>query len=74
MAEEGKDPKACEASESKSCACGKTILKYLIGIALIVGGALLLWNFKKDFYTLVLGCIGPFLLLAGAITIAIAKE
>ncbi|UCC95490.1 MAG: hypothetical protein JSW40_01760 [Candidatus Omnitrophota bacterium] len=53
---------------------GKAILKYLIGIVLVVLGALLLWTWRASFICVVKGCIGPFLILAGAITIAIAKE
>ena len=51
-----------------------TILKVILGLAfLALGvGAIVVW--KQDLWTVVKGCIGLFLILAGVITLAIAKE
>jgi thiol:disulfide interchange protein len=73
MADEAKRSESCQGP-NKKCGGAKAVVKYLIGIVLLVVGALLLWYLRKEFLILVQGCIGPFLLLAGAITIAIAKE
>ena len=59
-----------------------TIIKVLIGLALIVLGVYMLFFYRSScccpwwVYTWVVirGCAGPFLLLAGLITLAIAKE
>ncbi len=62
------------AEEKKSSARLKTTMKAVIGLALIALGILAIvawwWSLKVVFK----GCIGLFLILAGAITIAIAKE
>ncbi|MBD3245858.1 MAG: hypothetical protein GF333_02485 [Candidatus Omnitrophica bacterium] len=74
MNEQAQNPQESQAQTSASGQSSKAILKYVVGLVLILAGAVLLWTFRSEFFTLVLGCLGPFLLLAGAITIAIAKE
>ncbi len=69
MAEEIKQE---ATKESKSIL--PTLLKVLLGIVFLVLGVLAVW---KWFYALKIvfsGCIGLFLILAGLITLAIAKE
>jgi len=52
----------------------KTILKIIIGILLIAGGIALVIIWFPFLVGLIQGCLGLFLIMAGAITIAIAKE
>ncbi len=66
MAEEAKN-----VTEKKGLA---TLFKVILGVVfLILGGAAILswWNFLL---MIIKGCIGLFLILAGVITLAIAKE
>ncbi len=65
--------------EEKKCGCeGKqtfsTILKVVLGLAFLVLGVLTILRWSGNLLIVVKGCIGPFLLLAGVITLAIAKE
>jgi len=72
MAEEAK-----KAEEKKECCAGgaiKMIMKIIIGIALVLIGAILWWKWRADFLSLIKGFLGPFLILAGVIFFAIAKE
>ena len=52
----------------------KGILKIIIGLALVVVGIVLVIYWIVPLLTLIKGCVGLFLIMAGAITIAIAKE
>jgi hypothetical protein len=61
-----------EQAEKKSGS--KTILKIVIGIVLIVLGLALVIVWWPYLLGLIQGCLGLFLIMAGAITIAIAKE
>lgn len=69
---------ADELKQEEKKADGKkvisTIFKVILGLVfLALGiGAILAW--KQDLLTVVKGCIGLFLILAGVITLAIAKE
>jgi hypothetical protein len=70
MAEETKQ-------EEKKVEIGKiisTIFKVILGLVfLVLGvGAVIVW--RKDLLLVIKGCIGLFLILAGIITLAIAKE
>lgn len=51
-----------------------TILKVVLGIVFLLLGAWAIITWWKDLVTLIKGCIGLFLILAGIITLAIAKE
>jgi hypothetical protein len=62
------------AEEKKSGTGAKAGLKYLLGVVLVALGAGALIKFWPEVLMLIQACIGPFLLLAGVITIAIAKE
>ncbi len=72
MAEEQKETKEPEKADGGKAA--KTLLKYLLGIALVVAGVWLVWAWREQLLMLIKGGLGLFLILAGAITIAIAKE
>lgn len=63
-----------QTSEKKSGAAVKIVVKVIIGIALIVLGILAIVSWWKSLWIVFQGCIGLFLILAGAITLAIAKE
>lgn len=70
MAEEVKqEEKKVEAKKIMS-----TILKIILGLAFLVLGALAILRWWKLLVMIVKGCIGLFLILAGIITLAIAKE
>ena len=51
-----------------------TILKVLIGLALLLLGVLAIIRWWADLLMIIKGCIGLFMILAGVITLAIAKE
>ena len=67
MSEESKDTDTC-------CSCSKAGGKIVAGIVLVVIGLILTIKFFGPLMTVFSGCIGILLILAGAITIAIAKE
>jgi len=52
----------------------KAILKVIIGLVLVGVGIVLVIRWIGPLITLIKGCLGLFLIMAGAITIAIAKE
>lgn len=72
MAEEVKETKEAEKTDVNKIF--KTILKVLLGIALLLIGLWLVWQWKRDLLVLIKGGLGLFLILAGVITLAIAKE
>lgn len=51
-----------------------TLLKVVLGLAFLVLGLLAIIRWRTDLLIVVKGCIGLFLILAGMITLAIAKE
>lgn len=70
MAEEMKqEEKKAEASKMTSA-----ILKVIFGFVFLVLGVFAILCWWTDLVTVIKGCIGLFLLLAGIITLAIAKE
>jgi len=64
--------------EEKKCCEGKnilaTIFKVILGLAFLALGAGAIIGWRADLLMVIKGCLGPFLLLAGIITLAIAKE
>ena len=72
MAEEVKETKEQEKTDAGKGF--KTLLKVLLGIVFLAGGLYLAWRWRWDLVVLVKGCLGLLLVLAGAITLAIAKE
>ncbi|MCM8792190.1 MAG: hypothetical protein NC826_03470 [Candidatus Omnitrophica bacterium] len=74
MAEEVKTE---EKKEEKKIEIGKiisTILKVILGVVFLVLGVWAIVVWWKDLILVIKGCVGPFLILAGIITLAIAKE
>jgi hypothetical protein len=70
MAEEAKQ-------EGKKVEVGKvisTIVKVILGLVFLVLGALAILRWWAALLMVIKGCIGLFLILAGIITLAIAKE
>ena len=51
-----------------------TIFKVILGLVFLALGALAILRWWMHLKVVVLGCIGLFLILAGIITLAIAKE
>ncbi len=63
-----------ESSCSRSCTGSKSIIKVIIGLIFLVVGISLMIKWAGPLFILVKGCLGLFLVMAGAVTIAIAKE
>jgi len=63
-----------EKEEKKTSEALKTIGKIILGVIFIILGIWAVIGWWKSVGTVFKGCIGLFLILAGAITIAIAKE
>lgn len=72
MAEEPKETKEQEKKDGGKAV--KTLLKVLLGIVLLGVGLYLIVRWRWDLLALIKGSLGLFLILAGAITLAIAKE
>ncbi|MBM3246175.1 MAG: hypothetical protein FJZ13_02475 [Candidatus Omnitrophica bacterium] len=51
-----------------------TIFKVILGLVFLAFGVLAIIAWKQDLFTVIKGCLGLFLILAGIITLAIAKE
>jgi len=51
-----------------------TVFKVVLGVVLLILGALAIFKWWSSLLIMVKGCIGLFLILAGIITLAIAKE
>ncbi|MDD5097091.1 MAG: hypothetical protein PHU59_01165 [Candidatus Omnitrophica bacterium] len=70
------EKKCCE--DKKGCCDPKktlsTLLKVVLGLAFLVLGGLAILKWWAALLMIVQGCIGLFLILAGVITLAIAKE
>ncbi len=64
--------------EDKCCCQGKnvfsTMLKVVLGLVLLALGAMAILRWWGFLLLIIKGCIGLFLILAGVITLAIAKE
>jgi polyferredoxin len=73
MAEENKAVKQEDKAEAKKNIAA-TALKVLIGLTLLVLGGLALFSWWPELMVIFKGSIGLFLILAGIITLAIAKE
>jgi len=72
MTEEANDKKVDE--KKSCCSCSKPNFKVIIGVVLIIIGLVLAIKWRFSLLILIRGCIGLFLIMAGAIAIAIAKE
>lgn len=75
MANEEK--KCCGEVQEKCCQPTKTfsmVLKVILGLIFLVLGGWAVLKWWKALLLIVKGCIGLFLILAGIVTLAIAKE
>ncbi len=63
-----------QAPEQKKGGGAKKLLGMLMGLVFIVVGIALVVVWVADLLVVIRGCLGLFLALAGAITIAISKE
>jgi hypothetical protein len=67
-----------EAKQEEKKSGGKkgfaTFLKFVVGLLFLVLGVLAIIRWLVPLKTVIKGCIGPFLILAGIITLAVAKE
>jgi len=71
------EEKKCCGTDNKCCEPKKTLavlFKVVLGLVFLVLGGLAILRFWGALLTIVKGCIGLFLILAGVITLAIAKE
>lgn len=71
------EEKKCSDAEKKCSDPKKTLailFKVILGLAFLVLGGLAILNFWGDLLVIIKGGIGLFLILAGVITLAIAKE
>lgn len=71
MAEELKQG---EKKEGKGGKIFAAIFKVILGLAFLILGLWAVIALRNDLFILIKGCIGPFLILAGVITLAIAKD
>ncbi len=75
MAEKSNDTNSTAVKEDKKGSeVFKTAMKITLGIILILLGVWAVIGWWKPLWEVIKGCIGLFLILAGAVTIAIAKE
>jgi len=72
MTEEANDKKV--GGGKSCCVCSKPSVKVIIGVVLIIIGLAAVISWWPNLLALLKGCIGLFLIMAGAIAIAIAKE
>ncbi len=63
-----------EAAAKKGSKVLKTVLKVIIGLAFLALGVYLIIRWKVQLFNVIKGCVGLFLIMVGAITVAIAKE
>lgn len=74
----GQDEKKCCGTQESKCCGSKKLLsmlfKVVLGLVFLVLGGLTIYKFWPELLTIIKGCVGAFLLLAGVITLAIAKE
>jgi small-conductance mechanosensitive channel len=66
--------KTQETESAKSPAATKMVAKIILGIVFILLGLVALIRWWPSLWTVIKGCVGLFFILAGVITIAIAKE
>ncbi len=69
MAEEVKEVEKTDGGKAV-----KTLMKVVLGLVLLAVGIALVWAWRADLWILIRGGLGLFLILAGVITLAIAKE
>ncbi len=71
------EEKQCCGTEKKCCDSKKTLatfFKLLLGLVFVILGGWAIYSFWGELVVIIKGGIGLFLILAGVITLAIAKE
>jgi len=63
-----------EAKQQNKGNLAGTLFKVVLGLVFLALGGFLVYRWFGDLKIVVKGCLGPFLLLVGIITLAIAKE
>jgi hypothetical protein len=58
---------------TKKSSSGSSVAKVIAGLILIILGMIAIISWWPDLWVVIRGCVGLFLLLAGAVTIAIAR-
>jgi cell division septal protein FtsQ len=74
MEEEKKDQQTQETREEQSISIPKSVLKTAVGLIFIFFGLLAVFAWWQSLLTVIKGCLGIFLILIGAVVVAIAKE
>ena len=74
MAEEAKQNNQPQEEKAKGGDVLKKLLKVVLGLVILAGGVFLCWHWWHHLRDLIKGAIGPFLILVGLITIAIARD
>ena len=72
--EEEKKEEQKEEKKTKVKAILKTTLKIILGLIFVALGLGAIFIWRVDVLTVIKGCVGVFVLLAGIICFAIAKE
>ncbi|MFH0876945.1 MAG: hypothetical protein V1863_01800 [Candidatus Omnitrophota bacterium] len=64
--------------EKKACCfcTGKpaSIMKFLLGLIIVLAGVVWTVRYFEFLKVLIIGCLGPFLILVGLIAIAVSRE
>lgn len=63
-----------EKKKTSGKAVVKIVLKVILGLILVALGLGAIWIWRTDVLSVIRGCVGVFVLLAGIICFAIAKE
>lgn len=63
-----------EEGKTESNKIFSTLLKVILGIIFLILGLYFVVVFRSAILIIIKGCIGPFLILAGIVTLAIAKD
>jgi hypothetical protein len=63
-----------QANEQKGGVSSQALLKIIIGVVLVILGIVAVVGWWNSLVLVFKGCIGLFLIMAGAITVAIARE
>ncbi|MBN2119644.1 MAG: hypothetical protein JW734_01135 [Candidatus Omnitrophica bacterium] len=74
MAEEVKQEQASQEESKSGGQAVKTAVKVILGVVLIALGILAVIAWWAELLGVIKGCIGLFLILVGAITVAIARD
>jgi len=74
MAEEVKEEEKKEEKRLDAKKVFSTFFKVVLGLIFLGLGAMAILKWWKELLMIIKGCIGLFLILAGVITLAIAKE